>query len=248
MIAFVVAVADQDRYETIAAPAIERVREPDSVVLAVAGEAAPQLALNRALDELAGVPDLEAAVIVHEDVELLDLDTGPIVRRAFADPAVALVGVVGGRGVTGLAWWAATAIGHAETPHVRGGAVGGVAARGEVDALDGIVLCLSPWAVRTLRFDAALAADFHGYDIDLCFQARHHGRRVEVVELRARHVHRPLLAAPDRWSRNELRFQRRWFDHRMISALRHQALARSLSSDTSPSRARSSARSRSSAA
>ncbi|MEA2218250.1 MAG: hypothetical protein QOJ35_876 [Solirubrobacteraceae bacterium] len=226
MIAFVVAVADQARFEAVAAPALERVRESDSVVMTLAGDGPLQPALNAALDELADMPDLEAAVIVHDDVALLDVDTAAIVRRAFADPEVALAGVIGTQGVAGLAWWeAATAVGRAGSPHVPGGAIVGAAPAGVVDALDGIVLCLAPWAVRTLRFDEDLAADFHGYDVDLCFQARHHGRRVEVVELAAHHEHRPLFGDGDAWVRNELRFQRRWMEGRIVTERRHRALS-----------------------
>jgi GT2 family glycosyltransferase len=228
VIAFLVAIADQARWEAIAQPALARVREGDSLVVTVPGGRAPQLALNDALDELAGEADLEAVVILHEDVALLDVNTAAIVRAAFADPQVAIAGVIGVRGVTSLAWWdtAATAIGRAGTPHMPGGATTGATQTGDVDALDGIVLCLSPWAVRTLRFDEELAADFHGYDVDLCFQARYHGRRVTVIELTAHHEHRPLMHDSDRWVRNELRFQRQWIDHRMITERRHQALSR----------------------
>jgi hypothetical protein len=116
-------------------------------------------------------------------------------------------------------------VGRAYTPHHPAGYVHGVAPAGDVDAVDGIVLCLSPWAVRTLRFDESLAADFHGYDIDLCFQARHHGRRVVVVDLAAEHEHRALFEDAAAWARNELRFQQQWIDHRMITERRHQQLS-----------------------
>jgi hypothetical protein len=223
VIAFLVAVADRARFDAIAAPSIERVREADSLVVTVAGgDGGPQLALNAALDELAAIPDLEAVVLLHEDVRLVDPDTASIVRRAFDDPAVALAGPIGSQGVTGLAWWDGTGVGCAGTPHSVGEWVHGVAPAGPVDALDGIVLCLSPWAARVLRFDPELAADFHGYDIDLCFQARHHGRRVEVVELAAWHEHRPIFVEPDRWVRNELRFQQQWFEHRPVTLRRHR--------------------------
>lgn len=227
MIAFLVAVADQSRFDAIAAPGIERVREGDSLVVTVRPDAGcgPQRALNAALDELADQPDLEAVVVLHEDVDLLDVDTAAVVRDTFADPEVAIAGPVGAQGVPGLAWWAGVPIGGVETEHVPEGRIAGMVPRGTVDALDGLVLCLSPWAVRTLRFDEALAADFHGYDIDLCFQARHHGRRVEVIALTVRHDHRPLFTDTERWVRNELRFQRQWMDHRPISERRHQALA-----------------------
>ena len=227
MIVFLVAVADQSRFDAIAAPGIERVREGDSLVMTVRPQAGhgPQRALNVALAELADQPDLEAVVILHEDVELVDPDTAGLVRGALADPDVAIVGAIGAQGVPGLAWWAGIPIGATETEHVPDGRIAGVIHQGPVDAVDGLVLCLSPWAVRTLRFDEALADDFHGYDIDLCFQARYHGRRVEVAPLAVRHVHRPLFTDTERWVRNELRFQHQWMDHRPISERRHQALA-----------------------
>ena len=227
MIAFLVAVADQSRFDAIAAPGIERVREGDSVVVTVRPDAGsgPQRVLNAALAELAGEPDLEAVVILHEDVDLVDLDTASIVRDAFTDPDVAIAGAIGAQGVSGLAWWAGIPIGGTATGHVPDGRIAGVIRQGTVDAVDGLVLCLSPWAVRTLRFDETLAPDFHGYDIDLCFQARYHGRRVEVIPLAVHHDHRPLFTDTERWVRNELRFQRQWIDHRPISERRHQALA-----------------------
>ena len=227
MIVFLVAVADQSRFDAIAAPGIERVREPDSLVVTVRPEpgCGPQRALNAALDELVDQPDLEAVVILHEDVELVGLDTAAVVRDAFTGPDVAIAGAIGAQGVPGLAWWAGIPIGATGTEHVLDGRIAGVIHRGPVDAVDGLVLCLSPWAVRMLRFDEALAADFHGYDIDLCFQARYHGRRVEVIPLAVHHRHRPLFTDTERWVRNELRFQHQWMDHRPISERRHQELA-----------------------
>ena len=165
-------------------------------------------------------------MILHEDVALLDLDAAAIVRRGFADPEVAITGAIGATAIPGLAWWEGTAVGRARTDHVPGGETVGVAPSGAVEAIDGIVLCLSPWAVRTLRFDERLAADFHGYDVELCLQARHHGRRVEVIELAVHHEHRPLFPDTDRWARNELRVRQHWLDHRPITADRHRTLSR----------------------
>jgi hypothetical protein len=234
VIAFVVAVADRTRFDTIAGPAIERVREVDSVVLAVEGEEPVQHRLNAALGELAALPDLEAAVIVHEDVRLHDLATAAIVRAGFADPDVAVTGAIGYMDVHGLAAWEGVPVGATRTEHVPGGEIVGTVATGPVDALDGLVLCLSPWAVRTLRFDTSLAAEFHGYDVDLCFQARHHGRRVEVIELTTSHAHRPLFGDTERWARNELRFQGRWIEHRPITENRRRTLARAAEAASRP--------------
>src|SRR4029077_3758738 len=59
---------------------------------------------------------------------------------------------------------------------------------GEVDTLDGFLLALSPWAVRELRFDESLG-QLHGYDFDLCLQARAAGRKVVTADFRAIHHH-----------------------------------------------------------
>jgi hypothetical protein len=224
VLAFVVAVADEAVYDAVARPALERVLEPDSVVVAVRTDGPPQPALNRVLDELAGELDLEAVVILHEDVRLLDPATASVVRATMRDPSVAVAGVVGATGVHGLAWWHGAGVGGTSTPHHPEGRVQGHAAAGEVDVVDGIVLCLSPWATRTLRFDEAFAADFHGYDVDLCFQARFHGRKVAVMDLATEHLHKPLFTGTDAWVRNELRFQWKWIDHRTISRRRFEAL------------------------
>ena len=49
-------------------------------------------------------------------------------------------------------------------------------APGEVDSIDGFVMVLSLWAVRNLRFDESLGK-LHGYDFDICMQAKAATRR-----------------------------------------------------------------------
>ena len=53
---------------------------------------------------------------------------------------------------------------------------------GEVDAIDGFVMAVSPWAVRNLRFDESLGK-IHGYDFDFCAQARAAGHKVVTADL-----------------------------------------------------------------
>ena len=221
MIAFVVAVADEARFRSVGGPSIDRAREADSVVMELRSAGGLQTRLNAALDELAPMPDLEAAVIVHEDVELCSPDAAARIRQAFADPAVAIAGAFGARGVRSLAWWEGRGVGAVRS---LDGRLEGDFESGPVDAVDGLLLALSPWAVRNLRFAEDMDPDFHGYDIELCFQARYHGRSVVSIPLDVEHHHRPLFHDVERWVRNELRFQRRWFDHRLISLRRHRAL------------------------
>ena len=65
---------------------------------------------------------------------------------------------------------------------------------GEVETLDGFVLALSPWAVRSIRFDESLGR-FHGYDLDYCLQVREAGRKVRDGRL-PRHPPPPDRDAP----------------------------------------------------
>ena len=57
---------------------------------------------------------------------------------------------------------------------------------GEVDTIDGFMMTLSPWAVRELRFDEDLG-QFHGYDFDICLQARAAGKKVVAEDIKVIH-------------------------------------------------------------
>ena len=54
----------------------------------------------------------------------------------------------------------------------------------------GILLVLSPWVVRNVRFDEALFLNY-GFDLDFCLQVRAAGTQVSVADLRVVH-HRSL--------------------------------------------------------
>ena len=111
-------------------------------------------------------------------------------REALADPEVAVAGCAGAIGVRSLAWWEGSVTWASLTQRYEefggGGEIPGISwarerrrayvGTGEVDAIDGCLIVLSPWAVRNLRFDEALARR-HGYDVDICMQARPQGGR-----------------------------------------------------------------------
>ncbi len=65
---------------------------------------------------------------------------------------------------------------------------------GEVDTVDGLIMVLSPWTVRNVRFDESLGSQLHGYDFDLCLQVqrRPQGPRRESA------CHPPPLAGAGR--------------------------------------------------
>jgi GT2 family glycosyltransferase len=81
---------------------------------------------------------------------------------------------------------------------------------GEVDTIDGFLMVLSPWAVRNLRFDESLGR-FHGYDFDLCLQARAAGRKVVTADLKVVHHHSlDLLGDAEGWVEANLRVTEKW--------------------------------------
>ena len=63
------------------------------------------------------------------------------------------------------------------------------ARKGEVDTIDGLLMVLSPWTVRNIRFDESLGLLLHGYDFDLCLEVRAAGRKVLIDDLRVVHHH-----------------------------------------------------------
>lgn len=159
--------------------------------------------------------DLEALVLLHQDVSIGDSHFAERVRGVLAaDERVAVVGAVGARNVSGLAWWEGECLtGRVEGPRLAPGGKVIDYSRGirEVDAIDGILIVLSAWAVRELRFDKSLGP-FDGYDVDICFQARASGRRVVVGDFRevAHHVRHESYFDRERWTRAAVAFGRKW--------------------------------------
>jgi hypothetical protein len=184
MIAFAVCVGSQEKFLRYAAPGLRAAAEPDSLVAEVTTDSSIFTAYNEVLDALAGEESLEALVLLHEDAEIVDSDFCDKIRTRLSDPDVAVVGVVGARDVLSLAWWKGEGRGRVLESRGSIDFGGGVH---DVDTVDGLMLVLSPWAVRNLRFDEERYTGFHGYDADICFQARAAGRRVVVDEIAVVH-------------------------------------------------------------
>jgi SAM-dependent methyltransferase len=184
VIAYGICIGSMEKYQRCAVPGIQRYAESGSPVAESTDNTSILPAYNEMLDAFAQYDDLEALVLMHEDLELRDEAFPRKVREAFADPDVAVVGLIGANNVPGLEWWKGQGVGRvAET---RGVVDFGTRAD-TVDAVDGMLLALSPWAVRNLRFDSDTFSGFHAYDIDLCFQARAAGRGVRVIDAEAFH-------------------------------------------------------------
>lgn len=187
MIAFATCVADPEKYATIAMPGLRATIEPDSVVIEAETETSIFTAYNEILDAVRSLPGLEALVLLHEDTAIREPGFCAKVRDLVALPDVAVVGVVGAREVRSLAWWNAPQR-FGRVIESRGAIDFGVGTH-DVETVDGLLMVLSPWAVRNLRFDEETFTGFDGYDADYCAQARDAGKRVIVGPLEVEHRH-----------------------------------------------------------
>jgi Glycosyltransferase like family len=215
VIAFGTAVTNQETYDRYAAPGIRRAAEPDSVVFAEHSTESLFHSYNLVLDKASAHDDLEALVLLHQDVELADSDVAAKVREAFEDPDVAIAGCAGAVGIRGPAWWQGTETWASVTHRYEEYGGGEFVRRDEtepleVDMVDGFVMVLSPWAVRELRFDESLGK-LHGYDFDICMQARAAGKKVTTAPIRAIH-HRSLelISDPENWMQTYVRLAEKW--------------------------------------
>jgi hypothetical protein len=219
MISFGCPILDTKSYRRYAEPGIRLAAEPDSAVLAYAAVGPLARTYNLILDAAAKLDGLEALVLVHAHTEIADPGFSARVRETLRDPDVAVAGCAGGSGGRSIAWWQGTAscapvvhryeeLGGGELPAFAWAKPGGVPA--EVESVDGMLLVLSPWAVRHLRFDEALRRNF-GHDADLCRQARQAGRRVVTADLRVIHHHAlELVDEMELWVDAHVSFASKW--------------------------------------
>lgn len=207
MIAFAACVGSEEKFRSFALPGIRLASEPDSLVAEVTTDSSIFAAYNEVLEAFAGRDDLEALVLLHEDTEIVDSAFCEKVRRRLAEPGVAIVGVVGARDVRSLAWWEGEGFGRVVETR---GVVDFRAGAHDVETVDGLMLVLSPWAVRNLRFDSERFTGFHGYDADICFQARAAGRRVVVDEIAVVHHTKGGYGDLDAYRATEAAFVEKW--------------------------------------
>ncbi len=225
MIAFGCPVTRPEDYERFAAPGLRRAAESDSVLYANSSPGSIYRAYNLLLEMAGELEGLEALVLLHQDVEIVDAEFCAKVRRVFADPQVGIAGCVGALDARSMAWWEGAVTWASFTHHYYeygGGELPAFgmhpervrppayARTGEVDTLDGFLLVLSPWAVRNLRFDESLG-QFHGYDFDFCLQVRDAGRKVLTADLKVVHHHSlELMTDPESWVEANIRITAKW--------------------------------------
>jgi hypothetical protein len=228
MIAFGCAVTQPEAYRRWAGPGIMRARDAGSVVYANSSAGSIFRAYNLLLDQAAALPELEALVLLHQDVEIVDPRFCDKVREALRDPDVAIAGCVGAVGVRSMAWWegAVTWASFSQRYYEHGGGelpafamhpdrepAPPYARTGEVDTIDGFIMVLSPRAVRSLRFDESLGQALHGYDYDLCKQARAAGLRIVTADFKVIHHHALVLCSdPENWIAAHVALAQKWGD------------------------------------
>ena len=223
MIAFGSSITSPEAYRRYAEPGIRLAAEPDSEVWGFAAAGSIFRSYNLILDQAASRDDLEALVLLHQDAEIVDPDFCPKLRRALDDSEVGVVGCVGAVGVRSIAWWEGSVTWASFTHRYEQNGGGDVPAMtwkadeipsfahtGEVDAVDGFVLALSPWTVRNIRFDESLG-QLHGYDFDFCLQVRAASRKVVTADLRVVHHHSlELVSDPQSWIAAHMRIAEKW--------------------------------------
>jgi hypothetical protein len=228
VIAFGVSVTEPEVYERCAEPGIRLVAEPDTKVLAHGSTGSVFRSYNMLIDKAKELDDLEALVLIHQDAEIIDPDFLKKVREALSDPDVAIVGCAGAIGARSIAWWDGSVtwasfthryeeLGGGEVPALAWTAeeTPSYAETGEVETLDGFVLGLTPWALEELRFDESFGQAIHGYDFDLCLQAREKGKKVVTADLKVVHHHDlKLIRDVGNWIEAHIKVAEKW-DGRM---------------------------------
>jgi hypothetical protein len=223
VIVFASSITDPEAYRRCAEPGILRAAEADSEVMANPAAGSIFRSYNLILDMVAERQDLEALVLLHQDAEIATPDFCKTLRTALSDPEVGVVGCAGAVGVRSIAWWEGSVTWASFThryPELGGGDLPALSWRtnglpafahtGEVDTVDGVMLALSPWTVRNIRFDEALG-QLHGYDFDFCLQVRAAGRKVVAEHLPIVHHHSlDLVSNPETWIAAHMRIAEKW--------------------------------------
>jgi hypothetical protein len=207
MIAFTACVGSPEKFREYAAPGLRQACEPDSLVAEVTTDSSIFEAYNEVLDAFSDRDDLEALVLLHEDLEIVDHDFCAKVRARLADPEIAVMGVIGALEPHSLAWWDAEGRGRCLESRGLVDFGGGFH---DVDVVDGLLMVLSPWAVRNLRFDDERFSGFHAYDLDLCLQARAARKRVVVDEIAVMHWTKGGLGDSEAFWRNNSLLVEKW--------------------------------------
>lgn len=192
-----------DKFYRYVAPRVPEGRP----VLTASNQTSISVAYNAILDGFR-VYDLEAVILLHDDLEMIDPHTeDKVLATMELYPHAAILGVAGG-GPT-MSWWNADPIGHQLTDSrlIDFGERVGL-----VDIVEGSFMAFSPWAIQELRFDERY--EFLGYD-DVCLEAKRAGKRVVVADIDTHHhstVGYKSDGVREMWERSEAIFNSKWHE------------------------------------
>lgn len=179
---------------------------PKRPVITTSNQLSISVAYNAILDGFRSY-DLDAVILVHDDLELIDLLTEEKVLTTLSENTdIAIVGVAGGG--PSMSWWNVEPIGHQLTDSMM--LEFGGRRSGHVDIVEGSFMAFSPWAIQELRFDERY--EFLGYD-DVCLHARAAGRHVYVADIDTHHhstVGYKSESVRAMWERSEVIFKSKW--------------------------------------
>jgi Glycosyltransferase like family len=144
-----VCVGGSGQFERIALPSITRCLGKSALVVERRSQTSIFDAYNSILDEVCAMPELEAVILMHDDVELQDRDLTDKLRSEFGDSSVGLVGLIGAVNMTHMRWHHFESRGSVSTPE---GLLQFEPVRAEVDAIDGLFMALPPIAAVLGRF------------------------------------------------------------------------------------------------
>lgn len=179
---------------------------PERPILTASNQTSISVAYNAILDGFR-VYNLDAVVLLHDDLEMIDPSTETQVLDIFERaPDVAIIGVAGGG--PSMSWWNVDPIGHQLTDSQL--LEFGETRVGVVDIVEGSFMAFSPWAIQELRFDERY--EFLGYD-DVCLEAKRAGKRVVVADIDTHHhstVGYKSESVRLMWERSEKIFNEKW--------------------------------------
>jgi hypothetical protein len=178
--AFGFCIGPSGKYERYARPALDQFH-PGAQIYERRNQSSIFEAYNSIMDEHRAEGAGSPLILMHEDVEIRDVLT-PAITRAFSDPEVAILGTIGGRGLRSVRWFRSEER-FGRAPDIVNGENLFSTGVHNVDTVDGLFMALSPWASENLRFDDRNFDGFHGYDADICMQARAAGKTVRVENL-----------------------------------------------------------------
>lgn len=164
---------------------------------------------NDIIDQSLKTRDLKLLILMHDDVFVLDDQwIEKILLHFNIVPTSGIAGAVGASGITSLKWWEGKIT--AGEIHETRGFIHLGSTRQEVEAVDGCLMALKSSTVSSIKFDQSNFPNFHGYDIDFCFQAGAKGMKTHVIPIDIFHATKGGYGDEKAFEDANINFQKKW--------------------------------------